>query len=179
MAVLDIVTYPNKILKKVAEPVSEVTPEITKLLDDMAETMHAAPGIGLAAPQVGVGLRLIVVDVGIEEPDGTVKSNLIQLVNPEITQAEGEIEWEEGCLSIPEFTIIMKRPGRVHIKGLDRVGNPTEFDAEGLLAIAIQHEIDHLDGKLLIDNVSGLKREMYLKEQKKKKKPKDKEPVYL
>lgn len=178
MTVLKIVKYPAKILQKKALPVSEVTPEITKFLDDMAETMYAEPGVGLAAPQVGMGIRCIVIDTGIKMPDETMKSNLVQLINPEITHAEGEIEWEEGCLSIPDFTLKIKRSNRVHVKALDKFGKPVEFDAEELFAVAVQHEIDHLDGKLLIDGVSRLKRELYLKEQKKKHLS-DKEPTYL
>lgn len=178
MTVLKIVKYPAKILKARAELVSEVTEEIVKLLDDMAETMYAAPGVGLAAPQVGASLRCIVVDTGIEQPDGTVNPNLVQFINPEITKAEGEIEWEEGCLSVPEFTIRTKRAAKVFVKALDKHGRPIEIEAEGLFAVAIQHEIDHLDGKLIIDNVSRLRRDMYLKEQKKKKLG-DKEPTYL
>jgi len=176
--ILKIEKYPAKILKKVAKPVTEVTPEITKLLDDMAETMYAAPGVGLAAPQVGKSLRCIVLDTGIEQPDGTFVSNLKQLVNPEVIEREDEIEWEEGCLSVPDFTIIMKRANKIKIKALDKHGNPIEFEAEGLFAVALQHEIDHLDGKLLIDQISRLKREMYTKEQKKKHLS-DKEPTYL
>lgn len=178
MALLKIVKYPSPVLKKVADPVEKVTEDITQLLDDMAETMYAEPGIGLAAPQVGVSLRCIVVDTGKEQEDGTHAHNLVQLINPEITSAEGEIEYEEGCLSIPDFILNMKRAAKIHVRALDKTGKPVEFDAEGLFAVAIQHEIDHLDGKLLIDNVSQLKREMYIKERKKKK-LKDKEPVYL
>lgn len=179
MSLLQIEKYPSKVLKRVAEPVEEVTSEITKLLDDMAETMYAAPGVGLAAPQIGKSIRCIVVDVGEDQPDGTVKKDLYQMVNPEITESEGEIEWEEGCLSIPDFTIKMKRARKIHIKALDKHGKPIELDAEDLFAVAIQHEIDHLNGKLLIDNVSSIKREMYVKDQKKKNRRDKKEPIYL
>jgi peptide deformylase len=178
MTVLKIEKFPAKVLRQAAKPVDEVTPEITKLLDDIAETMYAAPGIGLAAPQVSKSVRVIVLDIGIEEADGTYKNNLLQLVNPEITESEGEIDWEEGCLSVPDFTIFMKRAAKIHVTALDKNGNPIEFDAEELFSVAIQHEIDHLNGKLLIDSVTGLKREMYLKGQKKKH-LRDKEPTYL
>lgn len=178
MTILKIVKYPAKILKQRAKPVTKVTPEITKLLEDMAETMYAEPGVGLAAPQVDIGLRCIVIDTGVEQPDGSCKSNLTQLINPEITSKEGKIEWEEGCLSIPEFTIKMKRAAKIHVRALDKNGAPVEIDAEGLFAVALQHEIDHLDGILLIDRVSSLKRAFYLREQKKKH-LKDKEPAYL
>jgi peptide deformylase len=178
VAVLEIVKYPSKILGRKAMAVQEVTPEITKLLDDMAETMYAAPGVGLAAPQVGAELRCIVVDTGIKMPDGSCRQNLAHFINPEITKKEGEIEWEEGCLSVPEFTYKIKRANSIHVKALDRLGRPLELDAEGLFAVAIQHEIDHLDGRLIIDSVSRLKRAAYLREQKRKH-LKEKEPVYL
>lgn len=178
MTILKIVKYPDPVLKKVASPITKVTPDVTRLLDDMAETMYAEPGVGLAAPQVGLSLRCIVIDTGIETPDGKMVSNLHQLINPEITVVEGEIEWEEGCLSIPDFTVKMDRFAKVHVTALDKYGKNVEIDADGLLSIALQHEIDHLDGKLLIDNVSRLKRELYLRSQKKKQ-LKDKEPVYL
>ncbi len=178
MTLLKIFKYPAPVLKKISVPVTEVTEDITKLLEDMAETMYAEPGVGLAAPQVGQSIRALVVDVGIEQEDGSFESNLYSLINPEIVSREGEIEWEEGCLSIPEFTIKMTRAAKIHIKALDKFGKPMEFDAEGLFAVALQHEIDHLDGKLLVDNISPLKREMYVKEQEKKKLT-DKEPTYL
>lgn len=178
MALLKIVKYPSRILKQVSKSVKEVDEEIRKLLDDMAETMYHARGVGLAAPQVGVDLRCIVVDTGIERPDGTIEPNLIQIINPEIISREGEVECEEGCLSIPEFTLKMKRSAKIRVAAVDKFGKTVEFDAKGLLAVAIQHEIDHLDGKLLIDSVSQLRREMYIKKQRKKKLG-EKEPVYL
>lgn len=178
MSVLKIFKYPSKALKLKASPVGEVNAEVQSLVDDMVDTMYAAPGVGLAAPQVGVSLRVIVLDTGIEHEDGTVESNLLHFINPEIIKAEDEIEWEEGCLSIPEFTLKMKRASKVRVKALDRDGKDFELSTEGLLAVAIQHEVDHLDGKLLIDNISPLKREMYSKEQKKKHLT-DKEPTYL
>ncbi len=160
---LQIVKYPNPVLKKRAQEVDSVTPELARFMDDMAETMYAAPGVGLAAPQVGISKRIIVIDVGIDQPDGTRLPNLIQMANPEILSSEGEIEWEEGCLSIPEFSIKMKRKAKVTVKGLDKSNKTVEIKAEGLLAVAFQHEIDHIDGKLLIDKVSSIKREMYKK----------------
>lgn len=172
MTVRKILTYPSPQLKKIAEPVEEVNDEIRRLLDDMTETMYAAPGLGLAAPQIGVSLRAIVIDVGIEMPDGTRKSNLIQMVNPEIVSGEGEIIFEEGCLSVPEFTYPMKRMASVVVKGLDRNGKEVEIKADGLLAVAFQQEIDHLNGKLIIDNVSRLKRELYRKKMEKRAKGK-------
>jgi peptide deformylase len=127
-------------------------------------TMYAAPGIGLAAPQVGVSKRVIVVDVSTMDEE---LPGLIPLVNPEITQSEGEIEFEEGCLSLPGFTAMVKRAGRVCVRALDSDGKPIQLDAEGILAIALQHEMDHLEGTLLLDRTSPLRREFYKKKVKK------------
>lgn len=179
MAVLKIKKYPSDVLKQVAKPIEKITPEIKKFLDDMAETMYETPGVGLAAPQVGKSLRCIVLKVGHEEPDGTVKHNTLHLINPEISQASGEIEWEEGCLSVPDFTIMMKRAKKIHVKALDINENVIEFDAEDLFAVVVQHEVDHLDGKLLIDNISSSERETYVKEQEKKHLRDEHEPAYL
>ena len=179
MANREIVKYPAPVLKEVARPVDEFTDDIHKLVDDMFETMYAADGVGLAAPQVGVGLRIIVVDINVHgsQDEGHITQGpqgermhgrqKYAMINPEITCGEGEIEWEEGCLSIPEFRLNMKRCNKITASFLDSDGNKKTLDAEGLLAVAIQHEIDHLDGKLLIDNVSRLKRDLYLKKAKK------------
>jgi peptide deformylase len=156
MAILEIVVYPDDRLHNKSEPVESVNDTVRKLIDDMAETMYVAPGIGLAANQVGVNQRVIVIDV--EYSDGP--PNLIALVNPEIVEREGEITWEEGCLSFPEVHEEILRSQRLKVKALDRKGEPFDIDAEGLLAVALQHEIDHLDGVLLIDRVSFLKRRM-------------------
>jgi peptide deformylase len=125
--------------------------------------MYAAPGVGLAAPQVGVLQRIIVLDVDHQNPG----KNLIKLVNPEIRRAEGEISWEEGCLSVIDFTAEVKRSARVEVVGLDEKEKEARIEAEGLLAVALQHEIDHLDGKLFIDRISRLKRELYTRRLKK------------
>lgn len=178
MAILEIVKYPDPALKQVALPVGEITKDIKKLVDDMFETMYAAEGVGLAAPQVGVSLRIIVVDVNVhgareeETTQGPIgpKAHGKQkfgMINPVILHSEGEIEWEEGCLSIPEFRLKMKRANKITAKYRNKEGDEMVIDAEGLLSVAIQHEIDHLDGKLLIDNISRLKRDMYLKKIKK------------
>ncbi len=178
MAILEIVHYPSDVLKKVAPPVGEITKDIKKLVGDMFDTMYAADGVGLAAPQVDASLRIIVVDVNVhsaveeETTQGPIgpKEHGRQkyaMINPVITSREGEIEWEEGCLSIPDFRLKMKRANKVTVKFLDKEGVEKTLNAEGLLAVAIQHEIDHLDGKLLIDNVSRLKRDLYLKKFKK------------
>lgn len=164
MAILPIVLYPEPVLKQKAAPVAEITAEIRSLLDNMAETMYAAPGLGLAAPQVGISKRVIVLDPGGREGE---TSQLYQLVNPQIVSSEGEIEWEEGCLSIPGFLLPMVRKSHVVVEALDKTGKKMTIDAHELLAVILQHEIDHLDGKLLIDNVSRLKRDLYLRRLKK------------
>lgn len=165
MSLLPVKIYPDPVLKTVCEPVGKITREIQKLLDDMAETMYAAPGIGLAAPQVGVTARVIVVDVSWKEESN--KRELFQLVNPKITAKSGEIEWDEGCLSIPGFTQIMRRARQVVVEALDRGGKPVTIEGSDLLAVCLQHEIDHLDGKLIIDHASRLKRKIYLDKLKK------------
>ncbi|OGQ23198.1 MAG: peptide deformylase [Deltaproteobacteria bacterium RIFCSPLOWO2_02_FULL_44_10] len=164
MTVLNIEVYPAPVLRKKAAKVKEVTEEIRLLLDDMAETMYAAPGVGLAAPQVGISHRVIVCDPNREE-----QNELYQMINPEIIERKGEIEWEEGCLSLPGFLTMMKRSERVTCIYLDPQGKEHKLQAEGLLAIIIQHEIDHLDGKLILDSVSTLKQELYANKLKKGK----------
>lgn len=166
MAILPVILFPDPVLKKKAEPVTEITKEICTLLDNMAETMYAAPGVGLAAPQVGISQRVIVLDPGVREGE-TVKNQLHQLINPVITHAEGEIEWEEGCLSIPGFLMPMVRNSHVIVEALTKSGKPVTIEAHEFLAVILQHEIDHLEGKLLIDNVSRLKRDLYLRRLKK------------
>jgi len=161
--ILDILKYPNTILKKKAGEVRSVS-EIQKLIRDMSDTMYAAPGIGLAAPQVGVALRLAVID-----PSPPDRKDLIVIINPEIVSMEGEISIEEGCLSLPGPRALVKRAERVKVRALDSNGHPMEKEAEGLLAIVIQHEIDHLNGRLFIDHLSRLKREAILREYKKGK----------
>ena len=159
MAILEIRTYPDDVLKKKALPVEKVDKSLQRLIDNMIETMYAAPGIGLAAPQVGVSKRLLVIDISSKEE----KIPLIVLINPEITEADGLVDSEEGCLSLPDYTTVVKRADRVIVKGLDREGNPVEMECTELLARAIQHEIDHLDGVLLIDRISAIKREFFKK----------------
>lgn len=159
MALLEIRKYPDDVLKKKALPVEKVDKTLQRLIDNMIETMYAAPGIGLAAPQVGVSKRLLVIDISSKEE----KIPLVVLINPEITESDGLIDSEEGCLSLPEYTTVVKRADRLAVKGLDRDGNPVEMECSGLLARAIQHEIDHLDGVLLIDRISAIKREFFKK----------------
>ena len=163
MAVLEIKKYPDEVLKKKALPVERVDNALQSLIDDMIETMYAAPGVGLAAPQVGVSKRLIVIDVSTREE----KSPLVVLVNPQIIEADGFVEFEEGCLSVPEYIAVITRAERTVVKGLDRKGAPVEIEGTGLLARALQHEIDHLDGILFIDRMSSIKREFFKKRHRK------------
>ena len=160
MAKLDIITLPDPRLKLVSEPVASVDAEIRRILDDMLETMYAAPGIGLAAIQVGVPKRLVTLDVSRE---GEEKAPLF-LVNPEITWVSEETNvYQEGCLSVPEHYDDVVRPARCRVKFLDRDGKVQEIEADGLLATCVQHEIDHLDGVVFIDHLSRLKRERIAK----------------
>lgn len=151
MALLPILHYPDPRLKKRAEPVTEVDESIRRLAADMAETMYAAPGIGLAATQVDVHKRVIVIDVTED------RSGLTVLINPEILEKDGECVSEEGCLSVPGIYDKVTRAERVRVRALNLQGEPVEFEAEGLLAVCIQHEIDHLDGKVFVEYLSPLK----------------------
>ena len=163
MAILEILKYPAPVLNKMALPVKNITSDINRLVVDMLETMYAAPGVGLAAPQVGTSQRIIVLDVDHEHP----RQQVYRLINPVITLAEGEVLWEEGCLSVVDFTAEVKRAARVQITAFDENEKAVKIDAEGLLAVALQHEIDHLDGKLFIDRISRLKRDLYTRRRKK------------
>ena len=168
MAILPILIYPDPLLKQKAVPVEIIDDEIVNLAENMLETMHQSPGtgVGLAAPQVGRNQRLIVIDINrrAEEPGD---SKPIILVNPEIVESEGEITYDEGCLSVPGYTIDITRSEKIKVCGLDLQGNSVEIKADELLAIILQHEIDHLDGNLIIDHVSPLKRELYRRKLKK------------
>jgi peptide deformylase len=159
MAVLPIRHYPDPVLKQVAAPVVEIDDTIKSLAKDMAETMYAAPGVGLAAPQIGVSKRLVVIDCSSKD----APQKLIAAVNPEILAREGESFEEEGCLSVPGFYTRIHRAARVRVRYLDLAGQTVEQEAEGLLAIAFQHEIDHLDGLLFVDHLSPLKKGMFRK----------------
>lgn len=153
MAQLNILHYPDPRLRKPALPVEAVDERIRSLAADMLETMYAAPGVGLAAPQVNVRLRVIVMDVSEH------KDRPLVLINPRLLTQEGEAEAEEGCLSVPGFYEMVRRAERVRVSALDRTGELFELEAEGLLAVCIQHEMDHLDGKLFVDYLSALKRD--------------------
>jgi len=153
MALLKILEYPDPRLRTRAKPVTEVTDQIRQLIDDMLETMYAAPGVGLAATQVDVHLRVLVMDVSDD------KSQPRALVNPEIIERDGKEVCEEGCLSVPDYTEAVERSARVRVRALNRAGEPFEFEADGLLAVCVQHEIDHLEGRLFVDYLSELKRQ--------------------
>lgn len=167
-----LVTYPNPILHQPAKSVERVDDAVRRLLAEMVETMYAEDGVGLAAPQVGEGVRLAVIDLSgsTDEPH----PGLLQMVNPEILAREGEVEWEEGCLSVPGFRLKMKRARKVKVRFLDEKGVQREFEAEGLLAIAIQQELDHLDGRLILDCASHLKQDLYLRKRRKEMAARDK-----
>lgn len=163
MAIRTILRYPDKRLRNKAEPVTVVDDAIRTLCDDMAETMYAAPGVGLAAPQIGVAKRIFVIDIAAEgEP-----SELRTFINPEFVKREGETVWEEGCLSFPGIHEEIERAARVTVRALGLDGQPFELTAEGLLAIALQHEYDHLEGTLMVDRVSLLKKRMIDREMRK------------
>ncbi|OUR71203.1 peptide deformylase [Methylophaga sp. 41_12_T18] len=153
MALLNILHFPDPRLRKKATAITEVTDKIRQLADDMLETMYDAPGVGLAANQVNIQKRIIVIDISDD------KSQALVLINPELISSEGKREHEEGCLSVPEAYEMVTRADKVRVKALDRDGKTIEFDADELLATCIQHEIDHLDGKLFVDYLSNLKRQ--------------------
>ncbi len=151
-----ILKYGDTTLHEKARPVEQITPEIDRLIEDMVGTMYAAPGIGLAAPQIGIPLRIFVVDLSMgRESDG-----LIIVINPEFVERDGMQLEEEGCLSLPGFNATVVRPSRAVVKGLDRHGEPMQVEGKDLLARAFQHEMDHLDGLLFVDRLRGIKRDL-------------------
>lgn len=166
MALLTILEYPDPRLRTRAEPVAEVDAEVRRLIDDMFETMYHAPGVGLAATQVNVHRRILVVDVSED------RNRPFALVNPEIIERGGIGQQEEGCLSVPGIYETVSRAERIRVRALDRKGKVQEFDAEGLLAVCIQHEMDHLEGKLFVDYLSELKRTRIRKKLDKERKAK-------
>jgi peptide deformylase len=163
MAKLPIIRLPDPVLRRQAQEITEINGDLQRLIDDMAETMYAAPGLGLAANQVGVLRRLIVLDVA--HRDGA--KDLKVILNPCLKAGEGEVVREEGCLSVADFSAEVRRHARVTVTGVDREGKPIEIRGEGLLAVVLQHEIDHLDGVLFIDHIGRLKRGLYLRRLKK------------
>jgi peptide deformylase len=171
MGLRRIFIYPDSILRQKAEPVTDIDGKLQELIDDMADTMYQAPGIGLAGNQVGESCRIIVCDTSAKnEPN-----NLLVVINPEVVEASGMVISEEGCLSVVDYCAEVKRAEYVTVTGLDREGNPIVLKEEGLPAIVLQHEIDHLNGTLFIDHISKLKRELY--KRKRKKQLKEKEPA--
>ena len=169
MAVLPIITAPDKRLKVRSEPVRAVDAELATLMDDMLETMYLAPGVGLAAPQIGVTKRVIVVDVGKTEGD----CDPYRMANPELVWTSDERSvYEEGCLSLPEYYADVERPERIRVKYIDENNTEQELEADGLLATCIQHEMDHLEGVLFVDHLTSLKRNMIIRKLQKTKKMK-------
>jgi peptide deformylase len=156
MALRAILQYPDPCLKQRGQRVPVVDDDIRRLVDDMAETMYAAPGVGLAANQIGVLLRVFVIDIAAEDEP----SDLRVFINPEIVETAGTQTWEEGCLSFPGVTEDIRRAERVTVRALDRDGKPFELEADGLLAVAIQHENDHLDGVVMLDKLSAVRRRL-------------------
>lgn len=158
-----ILRYGADVLHQPAAPVTNITPDIQQLVDDMIQTMYAAPGIGLAAPQVGVSLRLFVADLSAGRNPG----ELLTFINPEFVERDGTQLEEEGCLSVPSFNATVARPGRVVLKGLDRKGGEQVVEATGLLARCFQHEMDHLEGTLFVDRLRGLQKDLIVRKIKK------------
>jgi peptide deformylase len=165
MAILEILKYPHPTLKKRCEEVTQIDEGLRKLVRDMTETMYEANGIGLAASQVGVSQRIIVLDVSPIDP----QQNFFIMINPEIISQEGEVDHEEGCLSVPDCFERVKRRERICVRGISPGGKEMEVTGEGILAFALQHEIDHLNGVLILDKLSQLKREFYRNKLKKEK----------
>ena len=165
MALREVLKFPEKRPRKVSLPVAEISEEVRALADDMLEVIYDEPGIGLAAPQVGEAIRLIVVDTEWTQ-EGAERHPLV-LVNPEIHDPEGTILWTEGCLSVPDFEAEVERAERVRLRARDLDWNEVEIEASGLQAVCFQHEVDHLDGILFIDRISRLKRNLYVQKRKK------------
>ncbi len=165
MPLREIVKFPDPRLKEVAKPITDVDNDLRELARDMIDVMYDEPGIGLAAPQVGASVRMFVIDTEWNEEAGE-KSSIVVL-NPEISERAGSITWEEGCLSVPDYVANVDRDATITLRGMDLEGNAIEERAEGLRAVCIQHEVDHLDGVLFIDRISRLKRSLYVKKRKK------------
>src|ERR1019366_10581090 len=157
MALLKIRKFPDTVLKQAATAVERIDGSLNGLIDSMVQTMYAAPGVGLAAPQVGDSRRIVVLDTDHENPG----KHLLKLINPKVVEAEGSITWEEGCLSVIDYTADVERAARVLVRAWTPDEKEIEIEADDLLAVALQHEIDHLDGKLFIDRISRIKRELY------------------
>jgi peptide deformylase len=169
MALRPVLQFPDPLLKRVARPIEKITDEIRVLAQDMLEVMYDEPGIGLAAPQVGESVRLIVMDTEWKDDEGEAAGDRspIVLLNPQIVHREGTVVWNEACLSVPEFSAEVERSAQVRVRGLDLDGKEYVEEADGLRAVCFQHEIDHLDGVLFIDRISRLKRSLYIGKRKK------------
>ena len=167
MALRPVLPFPDPRLKRVSAPIERLTDEIRDLARDMLEVMYDEPGIGLAAPQLGEPVRLIVLDTLWKDEEAGGERRPLVLVNPEIVEREGKVVWTEGCLSVPDFTADVERAERVRVRGLDLEGREYVEDAADLRAVCFQHEIDHLDGVLFIDRISRLKRSLYVSRRKK------------
>ena len=163
MTIREIIKYPNSVLRKKAAPVTEFNDSLKELIADMAQTMYDAPGVGLAANQIGILQKVVVVDVSPKDE----KNRLIPLINPEILEGEGSVIDEEGCLSVVDYAANVERFSHIKVWAQDPEGKEMEFEADGWFARVIQHEVDHLDGKLFIDHISSLKRSLYNKKRKK------------
>jgi peptide deformylase len=164
MAIRSILQYPDKRLRVHAEPVAALTPEIVELIEDMKETMYAAPGCGLAAPQIGVALRVFIVDTAADDEPSALRV----FINPQIVALEGKATWEEGCLSFPGVHEEIERAAKVTVRATNERGEEVELTAEGLLGVAVQHENDHLDGVLMIDHMGTLRRRLALRKLQKR-----------
>ncbi len=165
MALREVLKFPDKRLRKVSQRVETITDAIRELAQDMCDVMYDEPGIGLAAPQVGELVRLIVVDT--EWTDEEAERDPLVLVNPELFEPEGKVIWNEGCLSVPDFEADVERAERIRLRATDLDGEEVDIQADGLQAVCFQHEVDHLDGRLFIDHLSRLKRERYILKRKK------------
>ena len=165
MALREVLQFPDPRLKRVSEPIGEITDEIRELARDMCDVMYDEPGVGLAAPQLGMALRMFVIDTEWNDEGG--ERNPQVLINPEITQKEGRITWEEGCLSVPDYVADVERAAEVTVRALDLDGREFSQDASGLRSVCLQHECDHLEGVLFIDRISRLKRSLYVKKRQK------------
>jgi peptide deformylase len=165
MALREVLKFPDKRLRQISKPIDEITDEIRALAQDMCDVMYDEPGIGLAAPQLGVPVRLIVVDTTWTQEDG--ERDPLILVNPEITERDGKITWTEGCLSVPDFEAEVERSANVRLIARDLEERPVDIAASEIQAVCFQHEIDHLDGVLFIDRISRLKRNLYVNRRKK------------
>jgi peptide deformylase len=166
MARLELRTYPDPVLRETCVEVTRFDEKLEKLATDMLETMYSHDGLGLAAPQVGVSKRLIVLDIAPAEERGKTP---IVLVNPKVVESEGTIEWDEGCLSLPDLNVVMQRKASIVVQAQNIRGEPVELRCEQLLSVAVQHELDHLEGKLLLDSLPPLKRRMVARDFRKKK----------